>query len=196
MHMWYWLGIDLESFLFSGYNVSTTVGLVATCFGLAALAVLYEGMKIAQIKLRQLSMASILPDGQRTSENSSLLFRIYPRSFKPFTSCRCESWSKWLLEVCHWSFHTLLGYLLMLAIMTYNGYISIAIALGSCFGYWIFGPSLVESNIAQFQAKGLKIKYALITSEIRESTVSTVADESATSIETNVEVHAPSDAIH
>ena len=88
MHMWYWLGSDLGSFLFSGYNVSTTGGLVSTCFGLAALAILYEGMKILQIKLRQYSMASITPDIQRNSENSSLLSRIYPRSFKPFTSRR------------------------------------------------------------------------------------------------------------
>lgn len=41
----------------------------------------------------------------------------------------------------------------MLSIMTYNGYISIALALGSCFGYWIFAPSLIELNFSQFQAK-------------------------------------------
>ena len=33
----------------------------------------------------------------------------------------------------------LLGYLMMLAVMTYNGYIAFAVIAGATFGYFIFG---------------------------------------------------------
>lgn len=61
--------------------------------------------------------------------------------------------SKWTLQVLHWSLHTTLGYILMMAVMTYNGYISIALVIGGCLGYWIFGPTLVQSNMQQFHRK-------------------------------------------
>lgn len=38
----------------------------------------------------------------------------------------------------------------MLAVMTYNIYINIAIILGGCLGYWIFGPKLIKLNMTQF----------------------------------------------
>lgn len=38
----------------------------------------------------------------------------------------------------------------MLSVMTYNAYINIAIVLGGGFGYWIFGPKLIEFNVKQF----------------------------------------------
>lgn len=63
------------------------------------------------------------------------------------------SWTAWILEVFHWSAHTTLGYFLMLAVMTFNGYLTIALALGGGFGYWIFGPSLQELNMLRFNDK-------------------------------------------
>lgn len=53
----------------------------------------------------------------------------------------------------HWSLHTTLGYILMMAVMTYNGYITIALVIGGCFGYWIFGPTLVQLNMQHFRRK-------------------------------------------
>lgn len=39
----------------------------------------------------------------------------------------------------------------MLAVMTYNGYISIAIVLGSGLGYYVFGSILLEFKMSEFQ---------------------------------------------
>lgn len=87
MHMWYWFGNDLASFLFPGYNITTTGGLLATCFALAAMAIFYEGMKIVQVKLRLFTMSSLPERSSGSSENSSLLSRIYPNSFQPLSEC-------------------------------------------------------------------------------------------------------------
>ena len=62
-------------------------------------------------------------------------------------------WAKWLAEVLHWSLHVTLGYLLMLSVMTYNGYIVFAIVIGSGIGYYIFGPLWFEWNISKIQRK-------------------------------------------
>jgi len=58
-----------------------------------------------------------------------------------------------MLQVLHWSLHTTLGYILMMAVMTYNAYITIALALGGCLGYWLFGLTLVQLNMQRFQHK-------------------------------------------
>lgn len=41
----------------------------------------------------------------------------------------------------------------MLAVMSYNIYVNIAIILGGGIGYWIFGPKLIELNMKQFLKK-------------------------------------------
>ena len=60
---------------------------------------------------------------------------------------------KWIFEIIHWSSHVLLGYTLMLAIMTYNGYITISVVLGSGIGYFVFGLVLQEKNILKVKTQ-------------------------------------------
>lgn len=62
-------------------------------------------------------------------------------------------WSTWGIQAFHWFIHTFVGYLLMLAVMTYNVYINIALVAGGCIGYWVFGPKLVELKLARFHEK-------------------------------------------
>jgi hypothetical protein len=40
-----------------------------------------------------------------------------------------------------------LSYILMLSVMTYNGYFTIAVCLGAGIGYLVFGPVLIEIGI-------------------------------------------------
>jgi len=191
MHMWYWFGVDLGSFLFPGYNVTTVWGLVATCLGLAALAVLYEAMKVSQIHLQQTVIRSIPRTTSAFSESSSLLSKVTPKNFRNYT--RCGSCSTWTLQMLHWSLHTTLGYILMMAVMTYNAYITIALVIGMCFGYWIFGPTLVRLNMQRFHRKQAIIECdkncedTVSNQQRRESSVSIVAEQLVT--EANIEIH-------
>lgn len=191
MHMWYWFGTDLGSFLFPGYNVNTIWGLVATCFGLAALAVLYEAMKVSQIHLQQSVIRSISRTTSASSENSSLLSRVTPKNFRSYT--KCGSCSRWTLQMLHWSLHTALGYILMLAVMTYNAYITIALVIGACIGYSIFGPALIQLNMQYFHHKQAVVECDKNCEDIvanlqrRESAVSIVAEQLVT--EANIEIH-------
>ncbi|XP_039308047.1 probable low affinity copper uptake protein 2 isoform X1 [Solenopsis invicta] len=195
MHMWYWFGVDLGGFLFSGYNVTTVWGLVATCLGLAALAILYEAMKISQIHLQPTVIKHVPKMTSASSESSSLLSRVTPKNFRSYT--RCGNCLRWTLQILHWSLHTALGYILMMAVMTYNAYITIALVVGACIGYCIFGPTLIQLNIQYFQRKQAIMECDKNCEDIvsnqqrRESAVSIVAEQLVT--EANIEVHVPRD---
>lgn len=60
---------------------------------------------------------------------------------------------KWILQVLHWSLHTTFAYLLMMAVMTYNVYITVALVIGGSLGYWLFSPTLVQLRMQQFHRK-------------------------------------------
>lgn len=85
MHKWYWFGVSLDNFLFPGYNITTIWGLVATCLGLAALAVFYEAMKIFQIHLQEIGIKSVSRTASTSSESSSLLSKVTPKNFRSYT---------------------------------------------------------------------------------------------------------------
>ncbi|XP_011145413.1 high affinity copper uptake protein 1 isoform X2 [Harpegnathos saltator] len=195
MHMTYWFGIDLGDFLFSGYNVTTIWGLLATCLGLAALAVLYEAMKISQFRLQQFTIKSV-PRTTSSSENLSLLSKVTSRTFRISSYTRCPCF-KWVFEVLHWSLHTTFAYILMMAVMTYNIYITIALVIGGSLGYWVFSPALIQLKMQQFQHKQAIVECnknceAVLENQRRRlSTVSIVAEQLVTEI--NIEVHAPRD---
>ncbi|XP_020707192.1 probable low affinity copper uptake protein 2 [Athalia rosae] len=194
MHMTYWFGVDLGTFMFPGYNVTTTWGLIATCLGLGSLAIIFEGMKIIQIKLRQRTLASLPSEqGGLSGEDSSLLSRLSRKTFVPSAFPYCQSWISWFLEVLHWFTHTTLGYLLMLAVMSYNAYFTIALAIGGGLGFWIFGAAIQQLNMLQFTDKRRTIQCdsecsdAITNTERRPSTMS--VDEDQLARETTVEVH-------
>lgn len=85
MHMSFWFGTDLGTFLFNGFNVKTVRGFFCTCLGLIAIAIIYEAMKTLQIKLHQLTKAALAVDDSQATENSSLLSQIVP-TFPRFSS--------------------------------------------------------------------------------------------------------------
>lgn len=41
----------------------------------------------------------------------------------------------------------------MMAVMTFNAYITIALVIGGCIGYWLFGSTIVDLNMQQFYRK-------------------------------------------
>ncbi|KAK9306311.1 hypothetical protein QLX08_003009 [Tetragonisca angustula] len=193
MHMWFWFGNNLGNFLLPGYNVVTTSSLFCTCLGLFALAILYESMKVLQIKLHQ-SNLTLRNQSSTLSENSCLLPGISSKSIRRYISLHCTQWSTWSFQLFHWFVHTSLGYLLMLAVMSYNIYVNIAIILGGGIGYWIFGPKLIELNMKQYFKKQTLID---CDKECADNTASyegdglTVTEQLVT--ETNVEIHVSRD---
>ncbi|KAK9737812.1 Ctr copper transporter family [Popillia japonica] len=75
MHMTIWWGYDIGDFLFYGFKVTTIGALIGICFGVAALAFLFEYLKLlqAQQRHRQLSIKAKQLRTICPSESATLL---------------------------------------------------------------------------------------------------------------------------
>jgi copper transporter 1 len=60
-------------------------------------------------------------------------------------------------DVSIFAFHNILSYGLMLAVMLYNGYIFVAVVLGSFVGHFLFGHISMKTNMENLQAIHTKI---------------------------------------
>lgn len=88
----------------------------------------------------------------------------------------------------------------MMAVMTFNAYITIALIIGGGIGYWIFGATLVDLNMQQFYCKQViaecdkNCEDVFTNQERQESAVSIIAEQLVT--EANIEVHVSANAIN
>ncbi|XP_057308862.1 high affinity copper uptake protein 1-like [Hydractinia symbiolongicarpus] len=119
---------DVTLFI-EGWTTDDQKYLVGFCFMLGIMAILYEGLKV----FRQLLL---------TNENTS-----YPVQTKGSIngvvtrsppSMKLLSWSHFLQTMLH-MLQVFVGYLLMLAFMTYNVWLCVAVVVGSGVGYFAFG---------------------------------------------------------
>ncbi|XP_066968890.1 high affinity copper uptake protein 1-like isoform X3 [Macrobrachium rosenbergii] len=117
MHMSYYLSSTVYDFFFKGVNVTTTWGMVSLCLGLMSLSVVMEGFKVARSQLMKLSQSRRLGTS-RYGTSERVRFHI--------------------LQTFLHLIHLTIGYLLMLAVMSYNGYFTIAVVGGAGIGYYCF----------------------------------------------------------
>ncbi|XP_069695857.1 protein SLC31A2-like isoform X3 [Periplaneta americana] len=142
MHMSYWFGTSVGDLLFKGFTISSTSGLVMTCFGLASFAILFEAVKVYQAYAKH---KVILDDDHCYSENCtnerSLLLRTdgtIKKAQKLLILARETGW--YVIQI-------VMSYILMLCVMTYNGYFTVAVSIGAGIGYLIFGMVLIEIGL-------------------------------------------------
>ncbi|OAD61811.1 hypothetical protein WN48_08904 [Eufriesea mexicana] len=155
-------------------------------------------MKVLQNKLQQNTIMFIQKQNSRISENSCLLSKISSELIGRQISLQCIQCSTWSFQVFHWFVHTFLGYVLMLAVMTFNVYINIAIVFGRCLGYWIFSPKLIEFNMKRLHEKETLLDCDkecadnIIHCQRHGSTTSAITEQLVT--EATVEIHMSRDA--
>ncbi|XP_050726378.1 high affinity copper uptake protein 1-like isoform X2 [Eriocheir sinensis] len=149
MEMSYYFSGTVHDFLFSGVNVLTTWGMVSLCMGLMSLSLLAEGFKVARSLLQKVATSSIDSGCRRynVSERSPLI----PRA------SHSDSEMQRLLYFHRVRFHILqtflhivqltIGYMLMLSVMTYNAYFTLAVVGGAGLGYYCFALFDLPSKI-------------------------------------------------
>lgn len=144
MHMSYWFGTAVGDLLFKGFTINSASALVLTCLGLASLAILYEAVKVyqAHVKYNTVLRDEDCHSSKCTNERSSLLGND-GRSHISYS----HKLLILFLETGWYIVQNVLSYILMLSVMTYNGYFTIAVCLGAGIGYLVFGPVLIEIGI-------------------------------------------------
>ncbi|XP_063594011.1 high affinity copper uptake protein 1-like [Penaeus indicus] len=148
MHMSFYFSSKVYDFLFYGVNITTTWGMVSLCLGLVSLSILAEGFKVARSQLLKVAMSRRtgctkyeVPERSPLLMSQSFLGRrneklLYKRRIKFHV----------LQSFLH-VIHLTIGYILMLIVMTYNAYFSIAIVGGAGLGYFFFALFDLPSKI-------------------------------------------------
>lgn len=134
----YWLGFNLKDFLIPGFDIESPIGLTTICLGIIVLVCVFESLKTTKIikKLRA-----------NTVDNRSLFRLAFSRSTEKSNLIERQNnareiWS--VLDIFLHFIELLLGYLLMLMVMTFNGYIMISIAIGAGLAYMMFGTAMMN----------------------------------------------------
>lgn len=108
--------------LFEPWEISSTKVLVGSCIAILFVSLLYEGLKIFRAKLMHMGNRSAQPT--RTN------------------ICSFHHWSQTVIHVVQ----VVVGYLLMLVVMTYQVYLAVAVIIGAGLGYYIFAGLIGETD--------------------------------------------------
>ncbi|XP_022163830.1 probable low affinity copper uptake protein 2 [Myzus persicae] len=187
--MYFTFGTDIDPFLVKNFNVQSTIGLVTLCVGLIALAVVFESLKTVHFMTRvhRRLLCCSQPDCKEyiNKEPFMVTFRM-----KIFDCIRT-------LGV--YMFQMLVGYILMCAIMTFNGYIFFATVGGYGLGYWLFGLTMMHlsaKNLLKSQDNPIRCKNCtrinINKKDTTEDSISTdISDDiiPSTSSVVEVEIH-------
>ncbi|XP_015276652.1 PREDICTED: probable low affinity copper uptake protein 2 isoform X2 [Gekko japonicus] len=137
----YFFFSDKVVLLFDFWNVHSPAGMVLSVLVIMLLAVLYEAIKVGRAKLLQRTMPALahslsqetLQEPERASMNTSTE-QLASTPQKLFLWHSTQT----LLHVIQ----VVLGYLVMLAVMSYNAWIFLGVIVGSAIGYYIAYPLL------------------------------------------------------
>ncbi|KAI8507798.1 hypothetical protein Bbelb_140380 [Branchiostoma belcheri] len=145
MRMSFYFDTD-ATILFSGWTVQDALGLGFSVFAIAAMAVLLEGLKRFVWwlgKRRQKDPLDVRNNIQESPDSpgmSPLLRSLqFPPSIEHIERRRLKfHLAQSLLHVLE----VVLAYCLMLVVMTYNGWLAIAVFLGAGIGYLVFSADM------------------------------------------------------
>ncbi|XP_063841820.1 high affinity copper uptake protein 1-like isoform X6 [Scylla paramamosain] len=159
MHMSYYFSGTVYDFLFSGVNVVTTWGMVSLCMGLASLSLLSEGFKVARSLLLKVATSSQDTGCNRYNKNERL--PLLPRASLTDLEMQKLVYRRrvkfHVLQTVLHIVHLTIGYILMLAVMSYNAYFTLAVVGGAGLGYYCFAlfdlPSKVLGSVTSQPAK-------------------------------------------
>ncbi|XP_077163208.1 protein SLC31A2 isoform X1 [Paroedura picta] len=137
----YFFFSDKVVLLFDFWNVHSPAGMVLSVLIIMLLSVLYEAIKVGRAKLLQRTMPALAPSlSQETLEEpegasvNTGVERLASNSQKLFLWHSTQT----LLHVVQ----VVLGYLVMLAVMSYNVWIFLGVIVGSAIGYYVAFPLL------------------------------------------------------
>ncbi|XP_052788412.1 probable low affinity copper uptake protein 2 isoform X1 [Mya arenaria] len=145
MKDYFFLSADINHLFFEGWHFQGTGGVIGCCVMIFVLTILLEAGKAVifyiQLRLKQNPLTygrtgTTSIQDTRSSETSLFSSLQIPADLGQIKKLRIQ------YHISAYVLHTLnllLGYLLMLAVMTFDAYIFIAVMLGSGVGYFVFG---------------------------------------------------------
>ncbi|XP_008831744.1 probable low affinity copper uptake protein 2 isoform X1 [Nannospalax galili] len=132
---------DEAVLLFDFWSVHSPAGMALSVLVILLMAVLYEGIKVGKVKLLHKTLES-LP----TATSQQLILETDQDSAGSSSPPVNRTHLRWFL--CHFGqslvhvIQVVIGYFVMLAVMSYNTWIFLGVVLGSALGYYLAYPLL------------------------------------------------------
>ncbi|XP_031621414.1 copper transporter 5.1-like [Contarinia nasturtii] len=152
MEMTFFWSAELKNFFFKALKIDNVGAFLLTCLVFALLSILYEGIKVytayarAKVAREQIAAVSCAP-----SESANLLVT------EPNSNFFSGRFFRMINETMVFLFHNTLGYVVMLAVMCYNGWVFLAVVLSMGLGYFFFGHIAIKINMESIQARTRKV---------------------------------------
>lgn len=132
------------TFLFESWKVNGPLALIFTCLGIGCIALLFEGIRVFRVWVKRKwhvpPLFPLMSKDFTISGSCSTSVQIVGNESYVRSNRIKNHISQTLLHILR----LVLSYLLMLAVMSYNAYVSICIVIGSCLGYFIFCHELTR----------------------------------------------------
>ncbi|XP_035667846.1 probable low affinity copper uptake protein 2 [Branchiostoma floridae] len=163
MPMSFYFSTD-ATILFSGWTVHDALGLGFSVLAIAAIAVLLEGLKRFVWwlgKRRQKDPLDVRNNIQESSDSHSQGTSPLLRSLQFPPSIQHIERRRLKFHIAQSLLHVLEvvgAYCLMLVVMTYNGWLAIAVFLGAGVGYFVFAANMdIRVDAAEQQPKAQRL---------------------------------------
>ncbi|XP_066502281.1 probable low affinity copper uptake protein 2 [Hoplias malabaricus] len=166
----YFEGSSSVTLLFDFWNVNGPGGMTLSVFIVLLLTLMYELLKVWKVRLPKrfegssvphiqaaftqapqcFSPASEHPDSISTLTNSPSEISLAPTENTTTTAVIKPTVNRWLIHSLQTGVHVIqvvLGYMLMLCVMSYNIWIFVGVIVGSLLGYFLAFPLLDHVNL-------------------------------------------------
>merc|ERR1712004_475579 len=134
------LSDHIDNFIFKTWTAKTTAAFAGVCIFSAVLAIVTEFLSYVKVYMKTKANVNPLQFGiiEGDAQHHPELVRplLIPPSMKDF---RIRKIKLHIIQSFLHVIHLVAGYFLMLALMTYNGWVAIAIVAGATVGFFIFG---------------------------------------------------------
>lgn len=142
MMQMYFVVSSKVTLLFKEWHTTNSGEMIGSCIALFVTGILYEGLKTYRQKMLLRPLQKLQVDSNHADGSELKFIRNTEKvSWKRFTSQHIIQSLLHMVQV-------FIGYVLMLAVMTYNVWVCIAVVLGAGCGYFIFDaqPMLLNSD--------------------------------------------------
>lgn len=174
--MYLFMSSNITNFLFEGWNSTNPLGLFIMCLVAVMSAIAYEAFRLVYMFFHLRAHQNPILYGHKVTKASGV-HRINSESLQSLisnlsiTNIKKRRSFYYAGETAMYMLLNVLGYIIMLIVMTFNGWFALAVLFGTTLGYFVFGNAVSQLmvNSPQIAAEDNAFRRSTISSATMET---------------------------